>query len=274
MFKKTAALGLVLAAALLGRPSQAADLSDAQAIIHNANYMAYYQGQDGRAQVTMTIFDSQGRERERKLTILRKDQTDSEERAGQAYRSDQLFYIYFHRPADVSKMVFMVHKSLEQEDDRWLYLPALDLVKRIAATDKRTSFAGSDFFYEDVSGRLLEADSHELIGTSESYYQLRSTPKDPGSVEFAYYETFVHKNTFLPVQTRYYDAQHQPLRTIATIEVADVEGYPTVVRAEASNHQTGSRTVMSYDEVTYNLGLPEDVFTERYLRRAPRKHLR
>ena len=254
--------------------ASAADLTDVQAIINRANYRAYYQGKDGRAQVTMTLRDAQGRERERKLTILRRDLTDSDAQDDQAYRSGQLFYIYFSRPADVAKMVFMVQKNLDREDDRWLYLPALDLVKRIAATDKRTSFAGSDFVYEDVSGRALEEDRHELINTTDSYYQLRSTPKTPEAVDFAYFETFVHKQTFLPVQAIYYDAKGQPLRTIRTLEVKNIQGFPTVVRAEALNQQTGSSTVMSYDSVSYNLGLPADIFTERYLRRAPREYLR
>ena len=220
--------------------TSAADLADVQAIINRANYRAYYQGKDGRAQVTMTLRDAQGRERERKLTILRRDLTDSDAQDDQAYRSGQLFYIYFSRPA----------------------------------TDKRTSFAGSDFVYEDVSGRALEEDRHELINTTDSYYQLRSTPKTPEAVDFAYFETFVHKQTFLPVQAIYYDAKGQPLRTIRTLEVKNIQGFPTVVRAEALNQQTGSSTVMSYDSVSYNLGLPADIFTERYLRRAPREYLR
>ena len=33
----------------------------------------------------------------------------------------------------------------------YISLP-LDLVKRIASTDKRSSFVGSDFTYEDISG--------------------------------------------------------------------------------------------------------------------------
>ena len=36
----------------------------------------------------------------------------------------------------------------------------------------------------------------------------------------------------------------------------------------------GGKSVIEYDEVKYDIGLPRDVFTERYLRRAPRKYLR
>jgi len=57
---------------------QAADLTSAEEIIQRANYMSYYQGKDGRAQVIMTITDSQSRSRTRKLTILRRDESETD----------------------------------------------------------------------------------------------------------------------------------------------------------------------------------------------------
>ncbi len=84
----------------------------------------------------MTITDAQGKERRREFVILRKDKEDG---------GNQFFYVYFFKPSDVRKMVFMVHKYVDRDDDRWLYLPALDLVKRIAAADVRTRFVGLTF---------------------------------------------------------------------------------------------------------------------------------
>ncbi len=254
--------------------AHAADLTSAEEIIQRANFMSYYQGKDGRAQVTMTITDKQDRTRVRKMTILRRDEPDTDELDGNAYRGDQKFYVYFHRPADVSKMVFMVWKHLNGDDDRWLYLPALDLVKRIASSDKRTSFVGSDFLYEDVSGRLLEDDTHELLETSAQYYKMRHTPKTPSSVEFSYFETYVHKQTFLPVQAIYYDESGGKIRTISVNGVETIQGHPTVTKSTAENHLTGNKTVMEYSSVKYDTGLPANIFSERFLRKAPKKHLR
>src|SRR6056297_4240461 len=152
-------------------------------IVHNANLVAYYQGKDGRAQVQMTITDRQGRARERRMTILRRDAADTDSLDDNAYWSEQKYYVYFQRPSDLNRTVFMVWKKLEADDDRWLYLPSLDLVRRISATDKRNSFVGSDFFYEDVSGRSIDLDTHELVETTDTYYVVRSTPKNPDNVE-------------------------------------------------------------------------------------------
>ncbi|RME34683.1 MAG: outer membrane lipoprotein-sorting protein [Gammaproteobacteria bacterium] len=267
-------LPLLFSLLWLGSTAAWAQAPGVDEIVNRANLMAYYQGKDGRAKVHMTITDSQGRKREREMTILRRDTPDSDDLAGGAYRGEQKFYVYFHRPADVNKMVFMVWKHLDRDDDRWLYLPALDLVKRIAATDKRTSFVGSDFYYEDVSGRDIDEDDHELVKTTNNYYVLKNTPKDPASVEFSYYLAYIHKQSFIPVQVEYYDKNGEKYRVAKALEVKTIQGYPTVVRAQMESLKAGSRTVMEYTDVRYDIGLPEEIFTERYLRRAPRKYLR
>ena len=243
-------------------------------IVHRANQVVYYQGQDGRAQVKMTITDKQGRERKRSLTILRLDAAKSDELKNNAYEGGQKFYVYFKRPADVSKMAFLVWKHLEQDDDRWLYLPALDLVKRIAASDKRTSFAGSDFFYEDVSGRRLDEDTHELLDTTDNYYIVKNTPKKPEKVEFAYYKMFIHKSSFIPVQVEYYDDQGNRYREAKALGVDTIQGFPTVTKASMENLRTGSKTIMQYRKVEYDIGLGDELFSERFLRKPPKKMLR
>ena len=264
-----AVISLILATpwAIAGTPS-------VDTIINKTNYTAYYQGQDGRAKVKMTITDSQNRVRNREFTILRKDMPETDSLENNAYQGDQKMYVYFSRPSDVNKMVFMVWKHPGKNDDRWLYLPALDLVKRIAATDKRTSFVGSEFLYEDVSGRDLEEDTHELIGTDENYYIIKNTPTDPGSVEFSHYIMYIHKRTFLPIQTEYFDKKGDKYKIYTALNVETIKGHPTITKSEAKNLKTGGKTVMEYSKVDYDVGLPEEIFSERYLRKAPKKYLR
>lgn len=243
-------------------------------IIHRTNQMAYYQGKDGRAKVKMTITDAQQRHRTREFIILRRDEPSSDETKNQEYLGEQKLYVYFNRPADVNRMVFMVHKKITSDDDRWLYLPALDLVKRIAATDKRTSFVGSDFLYEDVSGRNLEEDKHALIGTDDNYYIIENTPINAADVEFSKYIMYIHKASFLPIQTEYYDKQGTLYKSYTALSVETIEGRPTITKSEAKNLKTGTHTIMEYSDVQYNIDLPDTIFSERFLRKAPREFLR
>ena len=245
-------------------PAQGESLS-VQEIVDRSNLASYYQGKDGRATVNMTITDAQSRTRERRFTILRRDDKDG---------GKQKFYVHFSRPSDVRNMVFMVWKNIGANDDRWLYLPALDLVKRIAASDKRTSFVGSHFFYEDVSGRNPEDDTHELTDTTGQHYVLKNTPKDTGEVEFAYYTLWIDKKSYLPMKAEYYDKNEKKYRLVEALKVETIQGYPTVTEAKVTDLKSGGHTVSVFSNIQYDLGIDDSIFTERYLRRAPRRWLK
>ena len=242
-------------------------------IVQKANYTSYYQGRDGRAKVSMEIIDSQGRRRSREMTILRYDLQPAEGEDA-AFTGDQKMYVYFSRPADVNKMAYLVHKHVGGDDDRWLFMPGLNLVKRIAASDKRTSFVGSDFFYEDVSGRNPDDDRHELLETTDTYYLLNNVPKDPKAVEFASYKVWIHKTTFIPIKGEYYDDAGNVIRDMQALEVKEIQGRQTVTRQQMRDMRTGSTTTISYNRVEYDVGLSEALFTERYLRNPPRAQSR
>lgn len=245
--------------------AQGAELT-ADEIVEKANQASYYAGQDGRADVTMTIHDAGGGKRVREFRILRKNTGDG----------NQKFYVYFQAPADVRKMAYLVWKKTGegQDDDRWMWMPALNLVRRIAPGDKRTSFVGSDFVYEDVSGRNTRADTHELIETTETQYVLRNVPTDTGSVEFSEYTVWIDKDTFLPRKAEYKDKQGKRYRTFEATRVETVDGHPTVMESVVSDLASGSRTVNAFSKVEYDLGLKEQIFSERFLRRPPREVMR
>ena len=251
--------------AITASSALAMEVSD---IINKANHTSYYQDVSGKAKIKMLITDKQGRERERSFTILRKDMDDAE-----GFTGDQKFYVFFKKPADVNKTAFLVWKHVKSDDDRWLYLPALDLVKRIAASDKRTSFVGSHFFYEDVSGRNPTEDTHVLENDSNEFYTIKSTPKSTKGVEFDSYTSTIHKQTFLPVKIEYFK-NGKKYRTYEAMQVSEVEGKPTVVASKMSDLNSGGFTIMKYSKVDYGFEVDDKIFTERYLRKPPRKALR
>jgi opacity protein-like surface antigen len=246
-------------------PAYAKDLTDVTEIVKQANLAAYYHGADGRSEARMLILDAQGRKQQRQFTILRRDYSDG---------GDQQFLVVFSRPADVRNTVFLVEKHLQSDDDRWLYLPGLDLVKRISAGDKRTSFVGSHYFYEDVSGRNPNADQHRLLETGTEYYLLESTPKNAATVEFSRYQVWIDKLTMLPMKIEYYDSNAKPYRRVEVLATEDVYGYPTVTRSRVSDLLSGASTTMEFRFIRYDLGMEAEVFSERSLRNPPRRWLK
>jgi len=251
----------------VSEPNSTKEVPSVQTIINKANVVAYYQGNDGKAKVKMTITNKQGQKREREFIILRKDVKDG---------GDQKYFVYFQKPADVRKMVYMVHKHADpnKDDDRWLYLPALDLVKRVAAGDKRTSFVGSDFLYEDVSGRSLEEDTHELIETTEKLFVIKNVPKKPDTVEFSYYNVSIDRKTFVPTKMEFFDKTGKLYRVIESKKVEKIQDFYTVVKSEVRDLKKENKTEMEFSGVQYNIKLSEDIFAERYLRRPPKEAIR
>lgn len=239
--------------------------SAAEALMLQSLTANYYAGKDSVATGKMTITDSSGNVRIREFKVLR---LNGNVRDGQQ-EADQHFYVRFASPSDLSGVVFMVNKNIGTHDDRWLYLPKTDLVRRIAAGDKRTSFVGSDVLYEDVSGRHLQDDIHVLESESKNYYVILSTPKDASLVEFSAYKTWIHKGTKLALKREYLDASGNVYRKIKARKVATVDGVPTIMESIVNDLNTGSLTSVVFSNVSYENGLSADLFSERYLRQPP-----
>jgi hypothetical protein len=188
-------------------------------IVKKSKQVFYSAGKDFKAKVLMKLISKNGKERIRELTMLRLNLGDS---------GEQKYYMYFHRPADVRQMTFMVWKYPEKNDDRWLYVPSIKLVRRIAANDKNSSFVGSDFTYED-------------------------------------------EETFLPLKEEYYDKRGNLSKRFTADKIESIQGKATIMQRSMTNVRNGHRTLVIFDKVNYNVGLKEDIFSERYLRNAPRE---
>lgn len=262
------ALALAIAALPAGVHGQPA----ATEILEQSQRAFYYPEKDMKAKVTMELVTDTGRKRTRVLTMLRKNVAGSR---------DQKYFLYFHEPGDVRGTAFLVWKYPEQDDDRWILIPAVNMVRRVAASDSRSSFVGSDFTYEDISGRDLPADTHTLVREEQlgevNCYVIQSVPKT--AAEYTKKLSWIDETTFLPRKEEYYDAQNEVARvfTADMIESISAGGgemkktVPTVTRRTMRNVKSGHRTEVRFDSVAYDLGLDEDVFAERALQNPPRK---
>ena len=259
--------GLMIVALLMPGATVEANAqdTDALAIMNDSHLAYYYAGDGGHAKVSMVLTDKKGRTREREFWMLRRDVEDM---------GDQRYYTYFLKPADVRRTGFLVHKNAAGNDNRWLYIPALDLVKRIAANDRGSSFVG----YEDVSGRLPILDNHEILGedmvNERAVIKIKNSPKDPKTADYAYRISYIDKENHLPLKEEYFDKKGRLARLFEILKVEEVEGYPTASERRMTNSRKGSFTVLSFSETTYVAKLDADDFSERMLKNPPREYTR
>ena len=240
---------------------------DATAIMKKSHLAYYYAADDGTADVTMTLVDKKGKERTREFTMLRLDDEEG---------GNQKYYTYFKKPSDVARMTFMVHKTAEGNDARWIYVPAVDLVKPISADDKNSSFVGSDFTYEDVSGRHWNEDNHTLTGESElngkPVYVIESVPKESYK-GFAKKISYIDKSNYLPLKEEYFNDKGEMTRIFTAEKIEDIDGFTTMTVRKIEDLKKGSHTIVAFNSIKYNVGLKDDIFTERYLKNPPRQFI-
>lgn len=259
---------IVLLAAAVSAPLALAQDS-ADQIMKKSHLAYYYAADDGIAEVKMTIVDKRDRERTKEFTMLRLD----EEQGG-----PQKYYTYFRQPSDVRRLTFMVHKNSGGNDQRWIYVPAVDLVKPISADDKNSSFVGSHFSYEDVSGRHWTEDNHKLAGDStidgNAVWIMESIPKDDGYDGFARKLSYVDKSNYLPLVERYYNGKGELHRQFRAGAIEEIDGILTMTERTMQDVSGGGYTVIEFTGIKYDQGLQSDIFTERYLKNPPRKFIR
>lgn len=263
-------LGLVL-------PVQMAVAQDQSAaeVMERSNSAYYSAGADAKGRLSMELIDPDGGKRVRVITMLRKNQEDAK---------SQKYFIYFHEPGDVRRLTFMIWKYPGKEDDRWIYIPAIDLIRRIAAEDKYSSFVGSDFSYEDISGRDVAEDTHTILREVKlgDRYSIVIESIPLREAAFTKRISWIDRENFLPLKADYYDAQNQLQRIFTADIIEDIavgEGddrriYPTVMKRTMRNARTGHRTEVYVESVSYDLGLEDADFSERRMRRPPRNWIR
>jgi hypothetical protein len=57
-------------------------------------------------------------------------------------------------------------------------------------------------------------------------------------------------------------------------KIEDIDGVLTVTLRRMENVKKKSFTVVDFSKISYNVGIDEELFTERYLKNPPRKYIK
>jgi len=228
-------------------------------------------GKDSRADIRMTLFDRQGRSRERALTLL-----GLRGGAGRPVPGDRTL-VRFTSPADIRGTGFLVWEQPDGDDERFLYLPSLGRVRRIAGAETQESFVGSDFTYEDIGGRELERYTYTMIdesstwtaadGSSRPVYHLESRAKDAGA-RFPRVVSLVLKDSFIAVRAEIFNRRNELQKTFEARRVEKADGYWTILAMQMTDHMARTHTDLVVDRMDYDTGLTPDSFSRRELERV------
>lgn len=239
---------------LVGAPARAGELTAIQ--IAEKAYAQEFMGMStGVSQVRMTLINKRGETRVRRI------QSKSADVDG-ARRS----FVRFLSPPDVQGTSFLLIEKPGDNDDQYLYLPALKRVRRIAGSQRSSSFMGSDFSYADMESRDV-ADSDwkrhpdEKVGPLDCY-KLEATPKKPDDEQYRRSEIWIHKETWLPVKMKLYDKKSGDLKkTLFVEEFKKIDGRWIVTKAKMADDKKKTATRIDIEEIKLDVELPADAFT-------------
>lgn len=172
-------------------------------------------------------------------------------------------YMVFDRPADVRGTAILTYSHVE-DDEQWLYLPAVKRVKRLNSNNKSGAFLGSEFAYEDLSSPIVE---------KYTYTYLRQEPcgdmschvieRRPAYKNSGYTRNILWIDTkeLRTLKIEYYDRKNELLKTLTNTGFKLYE--KKFWRADTGtmvNHQTGKSTILKSSDINFGVGLKASTF--------------
>lgn len=209
---------------------------------------------DIQAEMIMIIRTAKGEEKRRELMVWTRNNP-----AGDDWR-----LMKFLAPADIKDLGFLVLA----DDQMYLYLPEFQRVRRIASHNKKESFVGSDFSYDDLGTAGFSAFFTPKFKEENDRAWILELERKPGAKkQYSKIVLTVDKATELPVRAELYDDSGQ-LFKVETQENSRVGKYWVPTKFVMENVRAGTSTVLELRNVRVDQNLAAEIFTERNLKRS------
>jgi outer membrane lipoprotein-sorting protein len=180
--------------------------------------------------------------------------------------------IVFDQPKDVAGTALLTFTHKTADDDRWLYLPAVKRVKRIASSNKSGPFMGSEFAYEDLGSQEPEKYTYKWLKDEaldgKDCFVFERYPKDKTS-GYTRQVVWMDKAEYRPLKIEYYDRKQSLLKTLLLADYGKyLDKYWRPGKLDMVNHQTGKSTTLAFRDYKFRVGLKERDFDQNALQNA------
>ena len=219
---------------------------------------------------SVELLNSQGQRRVRTTYTAAKLQSNG---------TDYSRMVRYLEPSDVRGTATLLVEHAASNDDIWVYLPALKKTRRLVASNKKDSFVGTDFSYADVIGHRVNDWQHRIVGDENvdgaACYVIESLPKNDDVKATSGYskrKSWIRKDNFVMVKAETWDLADQPFKSMHFSDVRLVDqahGKWQAMISEATNTQTGHKTILRFSNFKLDPGISDDVFTTRALEQEP-----
>jgi len=175
--------------------------------------------------------------------------------------------IKFLEPADVKDTSFLHIENPKGEDEQFLYIPAIKKTRRIAGSQRSSSFMGSDFSYSDFEKRDVDSGEHFLV-KEENYngqdvYVVESIAKD--EPDYSKFVQWIRKDNFVPVRIDFYDKKGNLIKRLEVEKLENIDGYWISTKTVMHSLTKNKKTVLEIIEIKNNIDIPEKYFLPQNL---------
>lgn len=186
--------------------------------------------------------------------------------------------IIFEKPRDVRGTGLLTHANVEpDDDDQWLYLPAIKRVKRISSSNRTGKFVSSEFSFEDLGGQEVDDYAYKWLrdeacpnGAGPMCYVVERTPRNAKS---GYKTTiiWIDHDEYRLDQIEFYNRRGDFEKVMKATGYQQYLGQfwrPSKLTME--NQQTGKSTDLIWTDYEFQVGLNEKDFDAQRLSKMAR----
>jgi len=166
--------------------------------------------------------------------------------------------------------------TLKREKQLWNYLPQAGRVMKLPSGMLGDSWMGSDFTNDDlVKGSSLTTDFDAKVEKTVDFngrkaWFVNLKPKKDSTVVWGKVELLLDRETCVPLQQRFYDEEGELARKMEFSDIQKVGWRSFPKKMTIIPSETGRKTVMTYDEVEFDVDVPDDTFSLRRLQSGAR----
>ena len=131
---------------------------------------------------------------------------------------------------------------------------------------KNTSFAGTDFTYEDMEAvRLAEKWDPRILRQEQDQTVLEMTPRPGKASNYSKVILWVRNDNFYPVRVENYGKDGVLSKILLREKLQNVKGYWTSMETTMEDVRKQHKTRMLVSDLAFDSGVEDAKFTERAL---------
>lgn len=209
------------------------------------------------ATMTMTIYSASGHALTREMQMWMGMGGDAQ-------------LIKFTAPGDIAGSGFLSVTDEGGVQETRIYLPALGRVRRVAGGQEQDAFFGSDFTYADITalsgdvGSDYDTELVEVLEVDGDYHYIVRGVAASDDTHYEAISMVVSEATMLPLTVDFY-RDGEVLKRLSILATEQSGEYTVPSHIVMENVQRGSRTEITQGEFEFNVDLPNELFSDRFL---------